>query len=301
MSDEKPAAPAAPAAFVPLSQVSPAELMKAFVDDGVIEAPAAVAAPPAAVAPSVDDTPALVKIAQRSAALRKQKEEAGPHLDMLKVFSPQEAQRLAAARASGDPVAALAALGFTHSQYVNKLTNTKAEPEPEEKPAGNPEMVTLRQELAALKAERDGEKFQVSRQEVFGKMKEVTKDNPKFASINSLNDHAGIERVLLAYWAEHGALPADTFEESVILAAEVHEADLRKQAERYRPLLTTAPPSVQVALKAPESPRTGSESPRTLTNANTTAPAAARTTVPKTRQEVYEALVRGDDLEANPG
>lgn len=304
---DKPASP--PPEYVPPSRMEAAELQKLFsADDAPAEPPAAPPAPkpaetPAAAPPpaekSADETPTLLKIAKEKAALRAEKATVEPHLQMLKVFSPQEAQRLAQARASGDPVAALAALGFTHTQYTQKLLSTKPAEAPAEEaapPAGDPEVKTLKERLAALETERENERLQVARKEAFGKMESVLKDNPKFKTITTLGDYAGVEKVLLNYWAENGSMPGATFEESITLAAELHEADLKKEAEKWSKVLTPAPASGQTAPpKAPESPRPASESPRTLTNASATAPAAVRT-VPKTEAEILQAIIAGEDL-----
>lgn len=297
----------APVQYTPPSQLDPAELTKLFVEDGVItpEKAAEVAgkpatqevAKPAPVEAKKEDEPQLLKIAREKDAFRKEKEAVAPHLDMLKAFSPQEAQRLAQARASGDPVAALAALGFTHSQYTQRLVGMKPEEKPADAPApeASPKLSALEQELAALKAERENERAQANRREAFSKMETVLKDNPKFSHVSTLKEFEAVERVILQHWNKFGELPGATFEESVALAAEVVEADLKKQAEKYRPLLTTSSSSAQVSSKAPESPRPASESPRTLTNANTTAPAAARTT-PRTLEEIKQAIANGEDL-----
>ena len=295
-----PAEKNTPTPYTPPGQIDPAELMKAFVEDGVIEAPPpaapAAAAPVTPPAPQKDDeVPALVKIAKARDALRKQQESVAPHMELLKAFSPQEAQRLAQARAKGSARDALAALGFTHTQYTAELLGEKEAPS-EEKPVA-PEYDSLRQEIQALKAERETERVGAQRKEALGKMESILKDNPKFSTINSMKDYEGIEKVLIQYWSENGnTLPADTFEESVALAAEVHEANLRKEAERWRGVLTGFKEAAPVASKAPASPSTGSaESPRTLTNAMSTAPAAART-APKSREELLERIAKGDDL-----
>lgn len=299
MADEQKPAPPAP--YVPQSQIDPAELMKAFVEDGVIEKPVETAKPPAAEvkpAPAAESEPALLRIARERDAFRKEKETVSPHLSMLKAFSPQEAQRLAAARASGDPVAALAALGFTHTQYNAAVAGVK---KPEAAPANesaNPEFESVRQELAALKAERENEKIQSSRQQFLSHTESLLKDDPKFAHLSALGEWSSVESAILNHIQEFGAPPGETLDESIKLAAELVEHKLKKEAERWQKVLTTfqKPASTEVQ-KAPESPRPGSESPRTLTNANTSAPAEPRAVL-KTREQIYDALVRGEDPEA---
>lgn len=298
--------PAAPLPYVPPSQIDPAELMKAFVEDGVIEKPVEVAKPadakPAEVAkppekPADDDTPALLKIAKKRDELRKAQEQVEPHISMLKQFSPQEAQRLAAARASGDPVAALAALGFTHSQYNAALAGVKkpAEAAPAA-PSGNPELDSVRQELAAMKQEREDAKIQTSRQQFLSHTEKLLKDDPKFSHLSALGEWQSVEKAILNHINEFGAPPGETLDESIKLAAELVEHGLKKEAERWQKVLTGfQKPASTESPKAPESPRPGSESPRTLTNANATAPAVPRA-APKSREEILELIASGGDL-----
>jgi hypothetical protein len=298
--------------FVPPSQVSPAELMKAFQDDGVIE-PAKEAAPavfsekavvsekvaaPQPAEKSDEELPALVRLAREKDALRKERERAEPHLGLLKQFSPTEAQRLAAARANGDPVAALAALGFSHEQYTNKLLNLKDDEAPAEPKKPASDVDALRQEIQALKAEREQERISGARTQMLGQMKTILKDSPKFDHINKLEDYEGVEKTLIQYHSQYGELPGATMEESVTLAAEMYESQLRKEAARWSKVLTGFKESASTPVqKAPESkPSAGTVPARTttLTNANTTAPAEVRT-VPKTRAEIMAAIIEGRD------
>lgn len=299
--------------YTPASQIDPAELMKAFQDEGIVEKtaePAPVAdktgaepaATPAPVATQkTEELPALLKIAKERDAFRKEVEPLKPYMEALKVLSPTEAQRLAQARQSGDPVAALAALGFTHQQYTQKLLSLPPTPEEgvrEEKPEPMSEIQTIKQELAALKAEREQAQIQQSRAGLLAQMKNIVKDNPKFDLINKTEDVEGIERVLLQYHTQHGTLPGSTMEESVLLAAEMYESHLKKEADRWQKVLTGFKESAPVsATKAPEPPPSaGTVQTRTLTNANTTAPAAVRT-VPKTRAEILAAIAEGRDAD----
>ena len=303
MSDtEKPAAPAAPTAFVPPSRIDPAELAKAFQDEGIVEKPASP--PPVEAKPAVTETtkppptetePTLLRIARERDAFRKESEPLRPYLDALKVLSPTEAQRLAQARASGNPVAALAALGFTHEQYTQTLLGEKVSPAASEKPSEASEFATLKQELAALKAERENERVQSSRTQMLGQMKDILKDSPKFDLINKTGDIEGVERVLIQYHAAHGSLPGSTLAESVTLAAEMYETQLKKEADRWSRVLTGFKEGAPVEpTRAPESPSTGTAQTRTLTNSNTSAPAAV-TAVPKTRKEIEAAIIEGRD------
>lgn len=298
-----------PPEYVPPSQMDPTDLMKAFEAEGIVEPKPAEPAPaPAAAKPSIeappaktDEPPALLKIAKERAALRQERERVEPYLEAFKAIPPHTAQALAKAVQSGNAVAVLSALGMTHSQYTQQLLGMKNDEQPEAKSEPKSEYATLKAELDALKAERDAERVRETRTQYLSKMKETLKDDPKFKLTNGREDYEGVERILINYHAQHGVLPGETLEESIKLAAEVYEQQLSKEAEKWSKVLTvspnTAPLSVQ---KAPESPpSTGTVSPRTLTNANTTAPAAVQATVQKTRDELLEDLLAGRiDLDA---
>jgi len=268
------------------------------------EAPKTEAKPPVVasekpVSETKDEAPQLLKIAQERAAFRKEVETVKPYMEALKVFSPQEAQRLAQARASGNPVAALAALGFTHAQYTQALLGQPDEPsEPaKEAPKTDSELAQLRQELQALKAERDAEKTQTARQQALGQMKQLLSADAKFKHLNGLENYEAVERVLIDYHSQHGTLPGATFEESIKLAAEVVEAQLAKEAEKWSKVLTVSQnPAPLSGQKAPESrPSSGTAIPRTLTNAAATAPSEVKS-VPRTRQDIINAFIeRGED------
>ncbi len=290
-----------PVTYVPPSRVDPAELMKAFQEEGIVEKPPAAEAkppaePPKPPEPAKEDLPALLRIAKEKDAVRKAREEIAPHASMLKRFTPQQLQRLADAAASENPVAALAALGFTHSQYNAAVAGLKKTEEQPETSAPAPEVLTLKQELEALKQEREQEKLQASRQQFLAHTEKLLKDNPKFTHLSTLGEWQSVERVILQHIEETGTPPGETLDETVLLAAEVVEHRLKKEAERWRKVLTgfQTPASTQPP-KASESPQTGSETPRTLTNANTSAPAAVRA-APKTRAEILDMIARGEDM-----
>lgn len=299
----------APAPYLAPSQLDPAVLAKALQEDGVVEAPpepptkveAKVEEKPPEPKPAIAELPALARIAKERDAFRKEMEANKPHLEALRAIPPHTVSAIAKAIASGDPVSLLAAAGMTHAQYNARLLGAK-EVEVEEKEAapssGNKDIDLLKQELAALKQERDNEKLQVSRSQMLNQMKDILKDSPKFETINGLEDFEGVERVLIAYHNTHGSLPGETLKESVELAAELYEAQLKKEAERWSKVLTKGQSPASVPSKAPESPSSGTVASRTLTNANTSAPAVPRT-VPKTRQEIIDALSSGNfaDLE----
>lgn len=307
--------------YTPLSQLDPAMLAAEFEREGLLppkEAPPAAEAPKAdsaktdaAKAPPTqakaedDGLPTLLKLAKDRDAQRKQAEQkeldaAKPYMDALKVLSPVEAQALARAKQMGDPISALTALGFTHAQYTARLLGQNTpQQEKTESPKTQPqseEVLTLKQRLENLERERQDEKMTSMRSQAMSAIQGLLKDDPKFRTIAGLEDYEGVERTLIQYHRENGSLPGATFEESVKLAAELYEYDLKKQAERWRKVLTPAQQAAQTpAVKAPEPPSAGTERSRTLTNASASSPAPVRAS-PKSRQELIQAYIeRGDD------
>lgn len=296
---------AAPTPYVPKSMVDPDTLMKAFQEEGIVEKPAEQqASAPAEAKPPAEQSsePRLLQIAREKAKARQAEQQAKPQNVALEVFTPQELERAAQARRSGDPVAALRALGFDHTQYTKALLNMKDEPAPEKaaEPGVSPDVAALKAEVERLKQEREQERFQTTRSQALSSMKEVLKSDPKFSYINAIEAVEGVESVLVEFFNAHKTMPGDTLEESVKLAAEVYEARLRsgeipltkKQWEKIQGL-TAQPSSAPVPAKAPESqPSPGTDVPRTLTNSNTSAPAAVKS-VPKTRAELLQAFMEG--------
>ena len=294
------AAPAAP----PEARQSVAErldtaLSEAFKREGIVkptEPAKAAAAPAAPPPPAPAETPALAALAKKQAEFRKEREQVEPYIGMLKAFTPQEAQRLAQARASGHAAAALRAMGFTHSDYAASLLDAAGKPRVDEEPASaappakqvDPEI----EELRRFKQQYEQEKAQGYRQQALTQIENLVSANPKFSHVAALGEYESIERALIKYHSENGELPGATFDESVALAAEVVEADLRAKAEKWKKVLTPSSEPAPIAAKAPESPPSpGSEvQPRTLTNADTTAPAAR--TSPRTREERIAALLK---------
>lgn len=290
--------------YRPPSSVPPEELMKAFQEEGLVPKPEEQPAPaPQQAAPpkeeKQEELPALVKIAKERDAFRKEVEQVKPFMEAVKHVPPTQLLAIVKAIQSGDPVALRVAGGFSHSDYNAKLIGAEL-PEADEAPKAKEDdtVATLRAKVEALERERTDEKLQSTRSQLMTKMKDTLKDNPKFKTLNGLEDYEGVERMLIQYHSEYGTMPGATFEESVTLAAEMYESQLKRQAEKWSKVLTGGSDSAPLpAKKAPEPvPSTGTVVPRTLTNANTSAPAEARQTVPKTRDERIAAfLERGAD------
>lgn len=304
---EKPA----PMPYVPPSKRSPdditAELSKALEAEGLVK-PAESTPAPAPEAPKEaaketpkeaskeEDIPAIAKIAKKQAEFRKEVEQYKPVLEILNKARNKQIT----------PADALAALGYTHNEYVDSVIGMAAKQkgvevnEEKEKPAGeNPDIRSLREEIQRLKSERDAEKAQTARQQALqGIESAVKKAGDKYRHVAELGEYEAVERVIIQHYNETGELPGENFEQSIALAAEVVENQLKTQAAKWQKVLTTSQPPANVSTqKAPESPPSaGNDAPRALTNSNTTAPAAVRP-VPKTRQEIIAALIEGREDE----
>lgn len=298
MADTETDSKQTPAPYVPPSQRDIEELSKALADEGVIEKPVTQAAPVAPAPPETakaeEELPAITRIAKKQAEFRKEVEPYKPVLDLL----------LKAKNKQITPSDALAALGYTHSEYVESVLGKQA---PADEPEAPVKAATSRdpeiEELRRFKAQYEAEKAQQTRaQALQGIEAAVKKGGDKFKHLATLERWDMVEQVIINYHAQNGALPGDTFEESVALAAEVVEGQLKQESTKWAKLygggLTSQPtPATVPNQKAPESPpSTGTETARTLTNSNTAAPAAVRS-VPKTREERIAALIEGREDE----
>lgn len=316
---------AAPAPFRSPSQIDPAELAKAFAEDGVItpekaaevaqtQSPAKTEEKPAsAAAVKTEEKPkTLLDLARDRDAKRKAEESknldaARPVLELAKDFDPNRLASMVRAAKQGDMVGLLAAAGGTHSQYTSQLLGAK---DPAAKPAEQAkepsETETLKERIARLEAERTETQIAQGRREYLGLIDSQIKDKPEFKALNATEGASEmIERHLISFWKENGEKWPEgvSGDDLIVLAARDVEKqvadDLAAQEKRIAKYkgLTGAPASGAVApqKKAPaESPSPGNDSPRTLTNDNTTAPAAVRP-APKSREAVLEAIIKGDD------
>lgn len=298
------------AEYTPPSRMDIAELSKMFEEEGIIEkavapppvpdekpAEPAKAATPAAPAepPPVEELPAIAKIAKKQSEFRKEIEQYKPTLDLL----------VKARNKQISPADALAALGYTHSEYVESVLGkqpTSEEPEAPKAtaPSRDPEI----EELRKFKAQYEAEKAQTSRQQALSGIEAAVKKNEaKFKHLAALERWDAVEATIINHYNQTGALPGDSFEESVLLAAEVVESGLKQEATKWQklygaPLTSGTTPATVNAQKAPEQqPSAGNEAGhRTLTNSNTTAPAAVNP-VPKTREEILAAIIEGREID----
>lgn len=276
-----------------LVKETPAAPVVGAKEEAKKEAPAPT---PEAVKPPVEET-RLAKLARESAALRKAKQEQAQQ--PLAELNPGQAAALQKALASKDPASALAALGFTHSEYEEAVIQRRpSAPVQEEDPdyKGLPpkviaELKETREKLAIVEKER----AQYMRNTFLGQVKsQVEKIAEKYPLVAKLDQVESIEAIMKNYWNATGKYLGDTFEESVEIAAEQIQADLEKEAAKWRKVLTIEQQASNVpGTKAPESPSAGSVKPREQQKA---APAANEEPVrfdpSKAREERLAALLK---------
>lgn len=276
-------------AFAAEGLVTPEAAQKVAEQEKQAEAPAPVEPPkaPEPVKAEPEELPAIARIAKKQAEYRKEVEQNKPLLDIL-------------ARARNkqiSPADALAALGFTHSEYVDSVL-AKGNSAPAEAPAEReplPEVKQLKSEIEKLRAERDAEKATAARSQALEGIKGKLGKDDKFRHINALGEYERVEAVIIQHYNQYGELPGETFEESVSLAAEVVEKQLKSEAARWSKVLTTAEAPATIQSKPPEPSASAGQvtTPRVLNNSNTTAPS---TPVKRllTKQERIQALAEGN-------
>jgi len=323
-AEAKPAAPAAqpeaqpPAAAETPAPTSPQDFIaqaaaKLETAPEVKPAAAAKPAPPPAEPPKAEapkpaeeakkpEDPFATRWAQFTEAQRRQRAEAEAHKAELR--AEREAMRkeaaeldaLRAAKASGSPVKALMALGWSYedatAEVMGKPVSGRKEAEAQK---ADPELVALRQEVTKLRqereAEREAERHRAARAEYRNALVQAAAAKAEdFFLLHG--DEEAIDEALS--WAEsyaqkHGVLPGESFEqavqetlshiqqkyekrllsERVLTSAKVRQklapvAEAPKPADR--PQATSAkspPPSLTNTLAAAAPPRTAKPEPRT--------------------------------------
>jgi hypothetical protein len=289
---------------VDAAQQSQAPKAQAQAPVAVVSPPKAEATPapvpaPVPEAPKAEEEPMLARMAKREAALRQERQQVEPYIQALKVLPPDRVQALTKALSSRDPVSALAAMGFTHAEYANRMLGDTSPPKPKTPEQASktelpPEIRGEIEELKAFKAQYQAEQARIQQTQLVDQIGKLVKSNPKFNYLTKLEAFGDVLGIINRYHAETQRLPGDTFEESVLMAAELAEKQLQQQAERWGKVLTppAQPASVVTEVaKAPESPPSaGSEVPRTLTNSMASQPAPVQP-APKTRDEAIAALL----------
>jgi hypothetical protein len=260
------------------------------------EVPEAPANPPKEEEPPSDPLKrSFEKLAKEKEALRKEADTIKPYMEMLKAIPPHSLQALARAAQSGDPMALLAAAGYSYADVAKRVVTGESTPpapqKTEERPAGAlpPE---VQGEIAELRAYVQRQQ----QQELMQRVKAAVP--PSLKHINGLEAHDLIVRYVNDFAARTGSPPGETFEESVAIAAEAVEAHLAREAQRWAKVLTPGQSPGTVPSEAlrtpPQQPGQSVPVPKTPTNA-AAAPASAKPE-PTTRDERLKALLNDPEF-----
>lgn len=320
MSEATPAAPAAPATPAateapatppPSSPVDFQARAAAVLREANAEATKATekpAAPPVAAAAA--ETPAgegkppagdewATKFAQLNEAQRRHRSEVETDKARLREEREavrkdlQEADALRQAKASGSPVKALVAMGWS---YEDATAEVLGKPLPGRKEAPeeakvDPKVAALEQKLAALEAERAADReAQGEAQFRAGLVKLAADGKERFEFVRELDAYDEALEWAKGYVKQHGALPGETpekameaalahverkYEETLLKPGVLTSTKLRSKLQPVaeapkpaadRPQATSAkspPPSLTNSLAAAAPPRSAKPEPRT--------------------------------------
>lgn len=249
-------------------------------EDEAPATPAAKAAPPAK---PVEPPPAqkselevsFEKLVAKQQELRKETEVAKPGIELANTIGVQNAQALAKAIVSKNPLDALAAIGFSYTDVANAVIGKGGEKKPvapqkppeQEQPKNAPQRDP---EVEAMLREHRAQKARQEQQAVETKIRELVKANPKLELVNKLEAGTGeVVRVIEEMFARGGGkFPTSTIEETIRIAAEEAESRLLRQKEQWSKVLTvgekaaTVPPTT--ATETPKPAQDGGG--KTLTN-----------------------------------
>lgn len=230
----------------------------------------------------------FAKLAEQKAAFRAEQERLKPFTEALKALDPQSLSALARAKAAGDPVAALAAMGFTHNDYVNRFVDGEKPAAKAKEPEKAPEQLGgVEKDLAEFKAWR----AQQAQAQTLGAIKDLTKDFPHIAK---LERHDLVLQELLDFIGRTGAPPSEDFQESVKMAAQAVEDKLKAEAQKWAKVLTPGAPtgSVPPEVKGTsDSPASGREI-KTVTNDVQAQPRTGVRPVPQSDEDYRRDALR---------
>ncbi len=267
--------------------------------------PPATEFPKEAPAPAPAPEKSWEKLMAEKAELRRQQEalRANPNVALQGKLDPGSVQALVRAKESGDPLGALAALGFSYGDITKQLLASpeappaqkqqkEADPEPE--PARVPAELQARlQRLDQLEAWA----LQQQRKEILSQVK-ASIPADKFKLISGREDYERVLGFLEHFHSQTGSLPADNFSESVLVAAEALERQLSQEAERWKRVLTPAPAAATIQTEAQREspPQSGQVTPVHKTLTNQVAAPATTQPEPKTRDEVIASLLKDPEF-----
>lgn len=204
------------------------------------------------------------KLVAKQQELRKEAEVAKPGIELANTIGVQNAQALAKAIVSKNPLDALAAIGFSYTDVANAVIGKGGEKKPAA-PQKPPEQeqpkngVPVRDpEVEAMLREHRAQKARQEQQAVESKIRELVKANPKLELVNKLDAGTGeVVRVIEEMFVRGGGkFPTSTIEETIRIAAEEAESRLLRQKEQWSKVLTVGEKAATV------SPTTATETPK---------------------------------------
>lgn len=230
----------------------------------------------------------LEHVAREKAAVRAEREAMKPLQALQQRLGPQGIHELTRASEAGDVAAILKALGVQARDL--QFESAKSQIEDAQKPPVDPEVLAMKKELEALKAERQAEKYSSGRSKALSLTAELAKD-PEFELIS--DDSTAHDQALTMveeFIRTHNEMPAETREESIRMALrDVHEK-YQLEAKKWEERLTKRkqPAKTVPETESPEQPpRAVSEVGRfkPLTNSTSSAPAPTRQPTPRSSED----------------
>ena len=250
------------------------------------------------VEPAKGEDKSFDKLLKEKKALREKEEALKPMREAAKAFDPGTLAAIAKAKESGDPLAALAALGYSYADLAKRMAGVKEPEKAPEKPAELPEPVkNLQSEVAVLKQELAERRSREAQSALMEGVKNFVTEKD-FPHVAKLEEHNAVLAYLSRFYAETGTYPAETFKENVEIAAQAVERALAAQAKKWERVLTPKPAPVTVPVEGSResSPSVGKESTgKTLTNSQSTTIQAVGPE-PKSREELFKQLAADPTL-----
>jgi hypothetical protein len=127
-----------------------------------------------------------------------------------------------------------------------------AKAEDDEAPQPSDDVAALRKEVEELKRERAAEQATKAKREVLEKIKETVAKTDTYRHVKGLGEEDAVLQYLEEFHRRTGELPAETFDESIALAAAAVEKKLEADAAKWGGFLT---PGVKAATLPTEGSR----------------------------------------------
>lgn len=265
-----------------LEAAEPAEAAESEPEEGEAEPEKPAAAPP-----KPDKiTKSLADVAAAKAELRRERAaldaEAGPVKAVLQALKTRDAMAL------------LAAANIPWSEAARQVLEGTGTKPPKKQAAESEDEDPRDARIAALEQENAANKANATKAKVLGAVSALVKDNEKFNHIAKLGEESRVLEYIERYHAQTGELPGETLEESLTIAAEAVEVQLKKEAARWQKVLQPASGAATLLPKAavPAAEATSKQA-KTLTNSTGSGPKTAPVTskAPKSPEDYQRAAL----------